>query len=323
MNHRPFLLKRDPEGNKGTFGRVLVIAGNRNMSGCVFFSCMGALRSGAGLVNVFTEESNILPLKIQIPEAIFDSFKNSDLKNINNSESEINHNLLILLDKADSVVIGPGLGVNDDVYNLVKFVIDNFQKNIVIDADALNSISLRHTIKNIMNEDFVPEKDNPLFNTKDRKIIITPHILELSRLLKITNIEYLKENVEPLALEIAKEFNIITVLKDPKTKVSDGSEVYSNTTGNSALATAGAGDILAGMIGAIINNDDYTFRAVNTAVYLHGKAGEKAGYDKTEYSCISSDILNFIPEAFKDLSKGDRYLGNAVIYEVLNGHNQF
>lgn len=317
MNYRPLLNKRDSNGNKGTFGRVLVIAGNKGMSGCVFFSCMGAFRSGAGLVNILTTPENIVPLKIQIPEAIFNSIDFDEFDGSN--ESDLNTVLLNnLIEKADSIVIGPGLGTSENIYKLTKYVVENFDGNMVIDADSLNSVAKFEKISDFFNDSFKADECHVLNNKKNRKIIITPHILELSRLLGYDDIDYLKKNLDDISLKLSKEFNIIAVLKDSKTRVSDGVDTYINSSGNSSLSTAGSGDVLSGIIGALINNDEYTFRAVNTAVYLHGKAGELAGREMTEYSVMARDIIDYIPKAVSDLIKSDKYLGNAVIYEVIH-----
>lgn len=318
MNYNPGLNKRDVNGNKGTFGRVLVIAGSESMSGCVFFSCLGALRSGAGLVYALTDVSNVNSLKILAPEVITNRFSKAEYVNINESQT-FKDNLSKLLENADSVVIGPGLTASDSTYELVKFVFDNYSGIIVVDADALNSISSKESLKDILSDDFKADVNHILYNKgKQRTIVITPHLKELSRLIN-ESVDACYRNIDDIALKLSSEFGIITVIKDHKTRISDGENVYVNTTGNSALATAGSGDILSGMIAALILQDDFTFKAVNTAVHLHGLAGDLASKDLSEYGCIARDILDYIPKAFVDFKKNDRFYTNCVIYEVMNG----
>lgn len=319
MNYNPRLIKRNEKGTKSTYGRVLVISGSMNMSGCVYFATMGAYRLGCGIVNIFTDISNVASLKILVPEAVFDFFNSAKHPVIDENEPNYMQRLDYLLAKADSVVIGPGLGVSNDSLRLTEYVLKKFDKNIVVDADAINCIALKYRMAGVLNDNFVVNQDNPLYNIgKDRKIIITPHIGELSRLTG-DNTEVIKEKIEDYALNIAKKFGIITVIKDHVTKVSDGEEIYSNQSGNSSLSTAGTGDILSGMIAALVIPDEYTFRAVNTAVYLHGKAGEIAGKDVTEYSCMARDVINNIPKAVSSLKVDDKYYNNCVILEVMNG----
>ena len=311
MNFNPHINKRNEDSNKGTFGRVLVIAGSENMSGCVFFCSMGALRTGCGLVNIYTHKDNLLPLKTLVPEAIFDQF--DDFTKENPYER-----LDYLLQRADSVVIGPGLKYGEESYKLVLHVIKNFDKHIVLDAEALNVISHNFSIENVLDDSFKADFKHPLYNiNKNRSLIITPHLYELSRLTK-ERPDMLKDHLNEFALEIAKKYGIITVLKDHNTRVSDGKDVYTNKTGNSALAKAGSGDILSGMIGSLILQDEYTFRAVNTAVYLHGKAGELAGAKLSEYSTISRDILDYISQAILTIKSDEKIYYNNVIAEVMN-----
>jgi len=317
-NYNPHLNKRNERGNKGTFGRVLVIAGNESMSGCVFFCAMGALKSGCGMVNIFTDKNNIEPLKVLMPEAIFDSFDNFKHPPFCQEDNYFKDKIDKLLKKADSLVIGPGMGIREDTLKITEYVLKNFKGNIIVDADAINSIAVKYKIKNLLSEDFKADNTNPLYNIgKERTVVITPHILEMARLCDMKS-EDVKENIDDLALKCAKEFGIITVIKDAQTRISDGVDIYVNKTGNSSLATAGSGDILAGMTASLLIHEEYPFRGVNTAVFLHGKAGEYAGIDLTSYCVIARDILDYIPKAFASLKVNDRIYNNCTILEVMN-----
>ena len=321
MNYNPHLNKRNEKGNKGTFGRVLVIAGNESMSGCVFFCSMAALRSGCGMVNIFTDRNNVESLKVLIPEAIFDWFDNIKHPVFDEKDTFFKDKLDKLLKKTDSVVIGPGLGIREDTLKITEYVLKNYNGNIVVDADALNSISVKYKFQDVLKEDFKADKDHPFYNKdKERNVVITPHILELARLCGLKADE-VKSNLDELALKIAKEYGIITVFKDSSTRVSDGTDLYINKSDNSSLSTAGAGDILSGMIASLIINEEYPFRGVNTAVYLHGRAGEFAGKELTAFCTTARDILENMPKAFSALKVDDRIYNNCVILEVMNASN--
>ena len=320
MNYNPHLNKRNEKGNKGTFGQVLVIAGNESMSGCVYFCAMAALRSGCGMVNIFTDRNNIESLKVLMPEAIFDWFDNIKHPAFDEKDTFFKDKLDRLLKKADSVVIGPGLGIREDTLKITEYVLKNYDGNITVDADALNSISVKYKFSNVLSEDFKADKNHPLYNKdKNRNVIITPHILELARLSSLKT-EEVKQNLDDLALKIAKEYGIITVFKDASTRVSDGTDLYVNKSGNSSLSTAGSGDILAGMIASLVINEEYPFRGVNTAVYLHGRAGEFAGKDLTAFCVTARNILDYMPNAFSALKINDRIYNNCVILEVMNAN---
>ncbi len=318
MNYNPHLNKRNEKGNKGTFGRVLVIAGNESMSGCVFFCSMAALKSGCGSVNIFTDRNNIESLKVLIPEAIFEWFDNIKHPAFDDNDSFFKDKLDKLLKKCDSVVIGPGLGIREDTLKMTEYVLKNFEGNIIVDADSLNSVSVKYKFKDILTDDFKADVNHPLYNKdKQRTVVITPHVLELARLCGL-KAEDVKNRLDELALKIASEYGIIAVLKDSSTKVSDGVDLYTNKSGNSSLATAGSGDILAGMIAALLINEEYPFRGVNTAVYLHGRSGEFAGKEITSFCVTARDILNSMPKAFQALKVDDRIYNNCTILEVMN-----
>ena len=320
MNYNPHLNKRNEKGNKGTFGQVLVIAGNESMSGCVYFCSMAALKSGCGMVNIFTDRNNIESLKVLIPEAIFDWFDNIRHPVFDEKDTFFKDKIDRLLKKADSVVIGPGMGIREDTLKITEYVLKNYEGNIVIDADALNSISVKYKFKDVLSEDFKADETHPLYNkNKKRTVVITPHILELARLCSL-KAEEVKSNIDDLAVKIAREYGIITVFKDASTRVSDGTDLYVNKSGNSSLSTAGSGDILAGMIASLLINEEYPFRGVNTAVYLHGRSGEFAGKELTEFCTTARDILAHMHEAFKALKVDDRIYNNCVILEVMNAN---
>lgn len=275
---KPLLPKRPRNGNKGTFGRVLIIAGSIDMYGACYLSALAALRTGAGLVDIFTHEINRTSLQSHLPEAIVHTYGDSGF------EREALRELMI---NADCVVIGPGLSVNETAMQLVTTVLQYCESDIVADADALNCIA-----KNI-------EILKEYGSVKERKIILTPHPGELSRLTG-EKIADLKKNYVDKIKTFAKEYQVILVGKDAGTVVSDGENVYINQTGNSGMATAGSGDVLSGIIAALSAGKEDAFDAAWKGVFLHGKAGDAALRDSNAYSLIAGDIANVLTEILKE-----------------------
>lgn len=265
------LPERKRNGNKGTFGRILVIAGSKDMYGACYLAGLAAFRMGAGLVDIYTHEINRSAIQTMLPEAILHTYTD-----------EINQDrLLELIKNADCVIIGPGLSVSETAMELVTTVLEHCDKTIVADADALNCIA---------------KKNDLLYNQKrfaNRELILTPHPGELSRLTGKTVAE-LKEDYAGMVKAFAKDYGIIVVGKDAGSVVSDGEHVYMNQTGNDGMATAGSGDVLSGIIGALSIMCDNGFEAAWKGVFLHGQAGDEAVKTANTHSLMAGDIANAI-----------------------------
>ncbi len=265
------LPKRDESGNKGTFGKLLIIAGSQNICGAAYLCACAALKCGIGMVMVFTEESNRIPLSVLLPEALITTYKEGsfDTEQLKSS-----------LNWADSVVIGPGLGRSRTAVNIIKSFFDINTLPAVFDADALNIISER-SLKDCL---------------KKFPSVVTPHMAEMSRLTGI-GIAELKDSPIESAMEYASSNRCICVLKDARTVIAypDG-RAFINLSGCSALATAGSGDVLSGIIGGyrtrFRNEKDIPIEAMS--VYLHGKAGENAAILKSSSSVIAADLLTML-----------------------------
>ena len=265
---------RKRDGNKGTFGRILIIAGSREMYGACYLSALAAFRMGAGLVDIYTHEINRQIMQEKLPEAILHTY----------AEDGMNEELLCkMLYRADCVVIGPGLSTDENAAMLVSAVLNNCAKTIVADADALNCIS----------------KDKTLLDTQkmfpEREIIITPHPGEFSGLTG-QSISELKNNYADAVNAFAKEYRLIVVGKDAGTVVSDGNQTYFNQSGNDGMATAGSGDVLSGVIGALCASGMAGFEAAWKGVFIHGKAGDVAVRTSNTRSLMAGDIANAIKE---------------------------
>lgn len=264
------LPERRRDGNKGTFGRVLVIAGSESMYGACYLSALAVLRMGAGLVDIYTNEINRVTLQNMIPEAIVHTYTNEGIN------KEV---LCKLIDSSTCVVIGPGISVDDNAMELVSTVMEYCDKTIIADADALNCIANQKDL---------------LYNQKrfaNREMIITPHPGEFSRLTG-QSVTGLKENYVKSVMDFAKEYGVIVVGKDAGTVVSDGKNVYFNQTGNDGMATAGSGDVLSGIIGSLCAQGLNAYEAAWKGVFIHGKAGDTAIKDTNTHSLIARDIAN-------------------------------
>ena len=256
---------REQNSNKGTFGKVLNIAGSKNYIGSAYLSSLAAYKTGAGYVALASCEEVIESVSQMLPEAVYLTRKNA-LENINN--------FTVML-------IGCGLNSNNQAKKDFKNFISKSKNPTVIDADGLNILAEMPNLKLPANS------------------IITPHPAEAARLLGV-NIEEILNNVENSAKKLTEKYNCITVLKTHRTVICDKDfKIHINQHGNSALAKAGSGDVLAGIIAGLLAQKMTAFEAAKLGVYLHSVAGEIASKDLTEYSVLASDILKYLPQAIK------------------------
>lgn len=261
---------RPQNSNKGTFGKVLNFAGSDNFIGAAYLSTLAILKSGAGYAALCSEEKVLNSVSQMFPEAVYLTRKQG----------------LKSLDKYTVVLIGCGLGTGWNSTDVFLKVITQLQSSdvpVVIDADGLNILSRFKTrIK-------LPQ------NT-----IITPHPIEAARLLGNEPDEILN-NLEESAKALSDMYNCTTVLKTHRTIISRREEFYTNEHGNSALAKAGTGDVLAGIISGLLAQKMTAFEAAKLGVYLHSRAGEIASSDLTEYSVLASDLIRYLPNAIREI----------------------
>ena len=276
LKHFP---KRPQDSHKGTFGHILNISGSKAYTGAAILSSLSALKIGAGYVTLATVEdaANIIhSFSPDIPTIELKQTENGTISSNNtNSVIELSKNF-------DVISIGSGLGRNEETARFVTEFIKENQKPIVIDADGLNSLSEIGIEKIGENS------------------VITPHPKELSRLIDVP-VEIILSDREYYAVETAKSIETIVVLKGHNTVVTDGKSVYINESGCSALAKAGSGDVLTGMITGLMSQNTNPLFAAILGVYLHGLTGDIAAESLTEYSVLASDLLNFIPNAIKKI----------------------
>lgn len=265
-NPSVLLPQRLENGNKGTFGKVLIIAGFEQMAGAAVLSSKAALQIGAGMVKVLSTEENLGIIQSAVPEVLYGTCENM--------ESSIKW--------ADVVAIGPGLGKSEEAQAVLKQILETCELPLVLDADALNLISESRPLQGLVRE------------YKAAKVM-TPHMGELARLTGKT-VAWLKEHIVEAAGQCAEQYNAFMVCKDARTMVADvnTSQLYMNISGNNGMATAGSGDVLTGILAGLMAQERDIFKAVTTGVYVHGLAGDKARDVYTEYGVTAGKIVENI-----------------------------
>lgn len=279
------LLKRKPDGNKGTFGKALVIAGNDGICGAALLAVRGVFRMGAGMVKVVTSVKNRETLQQAVPEAMLTLY-DTDLWD-KGPDASFLAQFQKALDWADSILIGPGIGTGKEAEWMLHYCLNESMLPMVIDADGLNLMA---------------NKANLSFHhsSKKRDIIITPHLGEFARLYGCTALQA-SENITHYPKALADRFNCIVVCKDARTVVAKSGDepMYINTAGNAGMATAGSGDVLAGVITGLLVQGMDAWESAVTGVYLHSAAGDMAAKVCGEHSMMASDIIEQIQEILK------------------------
>lgn len=272
---------RAADGNKGTFGKVLVIAGSLNMSGACELCARSAYRMGAGMVKIITAEENRVIIQKNIPEALLRTYGKND------EEELFYQGVREDMNWADCIVIGPGLGKSRQSYQLLKTVMIHGDTDLLVDADGLNLIAENEELKHWLEQAGK--------SSCRRQMIMTPHMAEFARLYGCT-MEEAKENILSAPGKLAKKYGCVVVCKDARTVVADGSRegIYLNTTGNDGMATAGTGDVLAGVIGGLLAQGMRAGEAAALGVYIHGKAGDMVAEEKGRYSLMAGDLIEVL-----------------------------
>lgn len=257
------LPKRRPDGNKGTFGKVLLIAGSKNMAGAAILAARAAYGIGAGMVKVLTPEENRIILQEAVPEALL-----GDYSNLADSRKW-----------ANVIAIGPGLGQSEEAKQVLKQVLMDSELPLIIDADGLNLLAADKGLQ----EELAKQGD-------ERVIILTPHVGELARLMRM-DITSLKNNLPEAGMELSKHLHVIVVAKDARTFIcSSGRPICMNVNGNSGMATAGSGDVLTGTIAGLLAQKEDGFYAASVGTYAHAWCGDMVARSKGEYACVAGDI---------------------------------
>lgn len=276
--------ERRDHSNKGTYGRVLVIAGKHNMAGAAYFSGKAAAMTGCGLVKIFTAEDNRTIIQQLLPEAILETWTADETEQC---DPVFGEKIGSCVSWADVIVLGPGLGTDSVAEAIVTEVLQRAACPVIADADALNLLA---------------KNPQPL-RIRQGRTILTPHMGEMARLTG-KSIEELTASMVNSAAAVAKEYRAVCVLKDARTVTAlpDGT-YYVNTSGNNGMSTAGAGDVLTGIIAGLIAQGMIVEEAAPLGVYLHGRAGDAIAEETGCYSMMASDIIEGIRQITKAVTR--------------------
>ncbi|MDO5717306.1 MAG: NAD(P)H-hydrate dehydratase, partial [Tissierellia bacterium] len=256
--------------HKGDYGRLGIVAGSYGMSGCAYLCAMAALRMGAGLVYNVVPPEIVDILSVKSLEAIVKTFPTVE-------------NTLNFLKEMDGIAVGPGMGTGEKERTLTREIL-SLDRKILVDADGLTNLKGQQEI---------------LKGRSPYQTVLTPHYGEFCRIASVT-MDELKKDPQGLGEAFAREYQVVLLLKGHRTIVTTGSETYINTTGNPGMATAGSGDVLTGMVGALLCRTD-PFTAAKMGACIHGLAGDVAKERWGEESLLARDLIDSISQVIKHL----------------------
>lgn len=277
LNHElvlSLLPDRNPWGHKGNFGKLLLLCGSRGYTGAAFFAAMGALRSGAGLVFLGVPESIYGIEAVKLNEPVIFPLPDAGGRLSADAVPEI----LTRLPQMDAVLVGPGLGQSEGTLAVVRAVLENAQCPVVVDADGINVLSA--------HRDLLRGRKSPT--------ILTPHDGEFARLGGVIG-----EDRMAAAAALAEELGCVVLLKGHETCITDGTDGYLNPTGNPGMAVGGSGDVLAGVITALLGAGLPPLEAAACGAWLHGAAGDRCAAELGQYGMLPTDMLSALPRLMK------------------------
>lgn len=252
---------------KSDFGKVALFAGSMGFTGAAYIATQSAVKSGSGLVTLISDKYVQDIVSVKLTEAMTANFDEKD-------------KVEKLIKDCDCIGFGCGMGNNNKTYNILKDVLDKSKCSIVIDADGLN----------------VLENNTDILLNYPNRIIITPHLGEMSRLIN-KPIDYIEENRIDVAKEFANKYKVIVLLKGYQTVITDGQYTYINPTGNSSMANGGMGDTLLGMITSFVGQGLDLLMASVTACYIHGYIADELA--KNLYTVNATDVIDNISMTMK------------------------
>lgn len=269
---KAMLPKRMPNSHKGSFGKLHVFSGSKKMRGAAHLATHAALRMGVGLVKLTTEEDVVRMVGRRLPELLFDS-----VSPISEWSDAFMREMAEEADRAAAILIGPGSGVSEALYRFITLLAWREGPPLLLDADALGSIAA------------YADGVDAFFRKAKRPLALTPHPLEFARLIGMTTAQVQAARMR-LALTYAKKWGVALLLKGAGTLITDGDALYINTTGSTALAKGGSGDVLAGAVAALLAEGMTPMHALAVAAYLHGAAGDSLAAELSEYGVLPSDL---------------------------------
>lgn len=277
LNHElvlSLLPDRNPWGHKGNFGKLLLLCGSRGYTGAAFFAAMGALRSGAGLVFLGVPESIYGIEAVKLNEPVIFPLPDAGGRLSADAVPEI----LTRLPRMDAVLVGPGLGQSEGTLAVVRAVLEKAECPVVVDADGINVLSAHRDL------------------LRGRKLptILTPHDGEFARLGGVIG-----EDRMSAAAALAEELGCVVLLKGHETCITDGTDGFLNPTGNPGMAVGGSGDVLAGVITALLGAGLLPLEAAACGAWLHGAAGDRCAAELGQYGMLPTDMLSALPRLMK------------------------
>ena len=277
LNHElvlSLLPDRNPWGHKGNFGKLLLLCGSRGYTGAAFFAAMGALRAGAGLVFLGVPESIYGIEAVKLNEPVIFPLPDAGGRLSADAVPEI----LTRLPQMDAVLVGPGLGQSEGTLAVVRVVLEKAECPVVVDADGINVLSAHRDL------------------LRGRKLptILTPHDGEFARLGGVIG-----EDRMSAAAALAEELGCVVLLKGHETCITDGTDGYINPTGNPGMAVGGSGDVLAGVITALLGAGLPPLEAAACGAWLHGAAGDRCAAELGHYGMLPTDMLSALPRLMK------------------------
>ena len=277
LNHElvlSLLPDRNPWGHKGNFGKLLLLCGSRGYTGAAFFAAMGALRAGAGLVFLGVPESIYGIEAVKLNEPVIFPLPDAGGRLSADAVPEI----LTRLPQMDAVLVGPGLGQSEGTLAVVRAVLEKAECPVVVDADGINVLSA--------HRDLLRGRKSPT--------ILTPHDGEFARLGGVIG-----EDRMAAAAALADDLGCVVLLKGHETCVADGVNGYINPTGNPGMAVGGSGDVLAGVITALLGAGLPPLEAAACGAWLHGAAGDRCAAELGQYGMLPTDMLSALPRLMK------------------------
>lgn len=277
LNHElvlSLLPDRNPWGHKGNFGKLLLLCGSRGYTGAAFFAAMGALRSGAGLVFLGVPESIYGIEAVKLNEPVIFPLPDAGGRLSADAVPEI----LTRFPQMDAVLVGPGLGQSEGTLAVVRAMLEKAECPVVVDADGINVLSA--------HRDLLRGRKSPT--------ILTPHDGEFARLGGVIG-----EDRMSAAAALAEELGCVVLLKGHETCITDGTDGYLNPTGNPGMAVGGSGDVLAGVITALLGVGLPPLEAAACGAWLHGAAGDRCAAELGQYGMLPTDMLSALPRLMK------------------------
>lgn len=273
---------RKLESHKGDYGHVFILAGSSGLTGAAYLTSQASLLSGSGLVTLGIPKSLNPIMEVKLTEVMTKPL--AETKGFSLSLKALSQ-IKKVLPEIDALAIGPGLSRNYETQELVHKLLSSVTKPTILDADGINALIGKLKVLSNLKAEF----------------ILTPHPGELARLLNL-KIAEIQNNRSQIAKRFAKKYGVVLVLKGHHTVVAnkDG-QIYINKTGNPGMASGGCGDVLTGIIASFLGQDMNSFKAARLGVYVHGLAGDIAVKEKGEISLTATDLLKFLPQAFKKI----------------------